>query len=265
MGLATAKLVGKKQNVIIAGRNIPRLKKAVKELKNKGIEAEWFAINVADRSAVDALAERAKRLGRITSVINSAGMSPHMGTAEEIMETNALGTINMNESFYDVMESGSCIIDVSSTAAYLVPRIFIPSGIYRYSRIDKKQFMKKIMKRVNLFPKLKRPDMAYVYSKHFVIWYARTDAAKFAEKGIRILSVTPGNFDTPMGKLENEGGEKFIKYSAMKRSGYVDEIANLFVFLVSNKLGYLTGADIICDGGLLASGINPVKLALFDK
>ena len=263
MGFATAKLLGKYQNVIIAGRDITKLIKAVSELGNIGIKAEGFVINVGDRNTVDALAERAIQLGTIASVIHCAGMSPHMGEAREIMETNALGTINVNEAFYRVMEAGSCLIDVSSTAAYLTPKFILPESLYKYSRIDKNLFMKKMMARVNIFPKNMRSGMAYTFSKHFINWYSKTDTAKFAEKGIRILSVSPGNFDTPMGQLEHKQAEKFQKYCALKRLGHADEIANLFAFLVSDKLGFLTGADIICDGGLVASGLDPVKVAYF--
>ena len=159
------------------------------------------------------------------------------------------------------MEAGSCVIDVSSTAAYLVPKFILPKGLYKYSRIDKNLFMKKMMTRVNIFPKNMRSGMAYTFSKNFINWYSKTDAAKFAEKGIRILSVSPGNFDTPMGKFEHVQAEKFTRYCAIKRLGHADEIAYLFAFLVSDKLGYLTGTDIICDGGLLASGLDPVKVA----
>jgi NAD(P)-dependent dehydrogenase (short-subunit alcohol dehydrogenase family) len=263
MGFATAKLLGKEQNVIIAGRDITKLQKAVSELESIGIKAEGFAINVGDRNSVDALAEHAVQLGRIASVINCAGMSPHMGEAREIMETNALGTINVNEAFFRVMEAGSCLIDVSSTAAYLTPKFILPEGLYKYSRVDKNLFMQKMMARVNIYPKNMRSGMAYTFSKHFINWYSKTDTAKFALKGIRILSVSPGNFDTPMGQLEYKQAEKFQKYCALKRLGHADEIANLFAFLVSDKLGYLTGTDIICDGGLVASGINPVKVAYF--
>jgi NAD(P)-dependent dehydrogenase (short-subunit alcohol dehydrogenase family) len=229
-----------------------------------GITAERFAMNARDRKTVDALAERATQLGRIASVIQCAGMSPHMGQAHEIMETNALGTINVNEAFHRVLEAGSCVIDVSSTAAYLVPKIILPEGLYKYSRIDRNLFMKKMMARVNLFPKNMRPGMAYTFSKNFVNGYARTDAAKFGEKGIRILTVSPGNFNTPMGKYGYRQAEKFTRHCAIKRLGRADEIAHLFACLLSEKLSCLTGTDIICDGGLLASGLDPVKIAFSD-
>jgi NAD(P)-dependent dehydrogenase (short-subunit alcohol dehydrogenase family) len=260
MGLATAKIIGKECYIIIVGRTVKKLEKALKELEAEGIEAEAYACDISDRVSVDKLAAHAKKIGTISSVIHAAGMSPHMGEPRKIMEANALGTINMNEAFYDVMEEGSCIIDVSSMSAYLTPKLIMPVKGYKYSRIDKEIFMKKMMARVNLFPKNQRSGVAYSISKNFVIWYAKTDAAKFGQKGIRVLSITPGAFETPMAELEKDDTAGFINYCAIKRLGHVEEIANLFAFCASNKAGYLTGADIVCDGGCVASGVNPLKV-----
>lgn len=91
-------------------------------------------------------------------------------------------------------------------------------------------------------------------SKHFVIWFAKTDAARFGAKNVRILSVTPGNFDTPMGALEKDEAGTYLKFNAIKRNGKPEEIAALYEMLTDEQLGYLTGADIICDGGCIASG-----------
>ena len=73
------------------------------------------------------------------------------------------------------------------------------------------------------------------------------------ENGIRIISVSPGNFETPMGNLESEQGAAFLKNAAIKRFGNVDEIALLFAYLIDPRLGYLTGEDIICDGGTIGN------------
>lgn len=259
MGLATAKMLGKENYVIIVGRTLKKLEDALEELKENGIKAESFTCNISNRASVDKLAAYAKSKGRIASVIHAAGMSPHMGDARTIMEANALGTININEAFYEVMEKGSCLIDVSSMSGYIVPGFIMPIMRYKYSRINKEKFMKMMMGRVNIFPKKLRPGVSYGISKNFVIWYAKTDAIKFGSKGIRVLSVSPGSFETPMGELEKDSTDEYTKQSAIKRLGRVEEIANLFAFCVSNKASYLTGTDILCDGGCVASGINPLK------
>jgi len=59
--------------------------------------------------------------------------------------------------------------------------------------------------------------------------------------------------------VEKNTAGAYIKYCAIKRFGYVEEIADLLAFCSSEKAGYLTGADILCDGGCVASGFNPLK------
>jgi NAD(P)-dependent dehydrogenase (short-subunit alcohol dehydrogenase family) len=256
MGLATAKLMGQDHYIIIAGRTVAKLEGAIKELSDLGVEAEAFPCDVSDRKSVEELAKHATQIGVIKTVIHAAGMSPNMGDAETIMKVNALGTIYVNEVFYQYMSEGSCIIDVSSMSGYLVPDMIMPKNSYKLSRIDDQLFMKKMMNRVNLFPKKNRSGVAYGISKNFVIWYAKTDAEKFGKKGIRILSVSPGLFETPMGEVERDISEDFIEKCAIKRYGKVDEIAHLFRFVANEKVGYLTGVDILCDGGCIASGLR---------
>ena len=112
---------------------------------------------------------------------------------------------------------------------YMVPGFLMPGGKYKYSRTDKDLFIRKMMTRVNLFPKRLRSSIAYAFSKNFVMWYAKNDAVKFGEKGIRVLSVSPGSFETPMGELEKDSMEKYIRHSAIKSPGRVEEIMRLKV------------------------------------
>ncbi|WKY43755.1 SDR family oxidoreductase [Eubacteriaceae bacterium ES2] len=259
MGLATARLMGKDHTIVICGRSKNKLENAVLELQQEGVEVEAYACDVSDEGSVKALADYTSEMGNVTAVIHAAGMSPHMGTARKIMEANARGTININNAFYQVMKEGSCIIDVSSMSAYLTPKLIMPVWIYKHSVTNPDQFMEKIMKWVNLFPEKVRSGVAYGISKHFVIWFAKQDSARLGGKGIRVISVSPGNFETPMGELEKEEADAYTNNCAIKRFGHVDEIASLFTYCASKSAGYLTGVDILCDGGLVASGVNPLK------
>ena len=258
MGLAAAKVMGQNYYIIICGRNPKKLEAAANDLKAEGIQVESYPCDVSDRTSVEKLASYAKAKGTVAAVIHAAGMSPHMGDAKTIMEVNALGTIYINNAFYKVMEEGSCLIDVSSMSAYLTPKIVMPFRKYKYSRKDPEYFMKKVMKSVNLYPEKYRSGVAYGISKNFVIWFAKQDAARFGSKGARVLSVSPGNFETPMGELEKKEADSFTKFCAIKRFGRVEEIASLFAYCASESAGYLTGVDILCDGGLVASGVNAI-------
>jgi len=259
MGLATAKEMSKTHYIILCGRTANKLESAVAEIKNTGGDCEAFPCDVSNRSSVHLLALHAKEKGIVQSVIHAAGMSPHMGDAKTIMEANALGTVYINTEFARIMEPGGCIIDVSSTAAYLSPGIVIPKSAFKLALTDENRFFYKMMKRVNLFPKKFRSKIAYVISKNFVIWYAKKNAGLYGDKGIRVVCVTPGNFETPMGVLEQEEADRFTKYSAIKRFGKSEEIAFLFASIADECNGYLTGVDILCDGGLIASGASAMS------
>ena len=89
-----------------------------------------------------------------------------------------------------------------------------------------------------------------------MIWYARSEAAQFGARGVRVLSVTPGNFDTPMGALEKEEAGTYLKFNAIPRLGKPEEIAALFAAVSDPAMGYLTGTDILCDGGCVAGSRN---------
>ena len=256
MGLESAKLMGRTHYVIICGRTVGKLKDAIENLKREGVECEAFPCDVGDYTSVRKLAEHARKLGEVQAVIHAAGMSPHMGDAEDIMQTNALGTVYMNTEFARVMSEGGCILDVSSMSAYLTPSLVMPRKLYKYALEDVELFREKINRRRRIFPKSVRPGVAYGVSKDFVIWYSKQSALKYGDRGIRVVCVSPGNFETPMGKLEEDEADKFTGHAAIKRFGKPKEIAYLFSTIVDERNGYLTGLDIICDGGVVASGVS---------
>jgi NAD(P)-dependent dehydrogenase (short-subunit alcohol dehydrogenase family) len=254
MGLAVARIMGTDHSLILVGRTVAKLESAVAGLRKEGIDAEAFACDVADRDSTFRLAGHAKARGRVAAVIHAAGLSPHMADARTVMAANALGTVNVNDAFFGVLNEGACIVDVSSMSAYMIPGLVIPKGAYGLSRTDRDRFMKKMMARVGLFPAGIRSSVAYGISKNFAVWYAKSVAARFGERGVRVVSVSPGNFETPMGELERKEASAYTERCAIKRFGKVEEIANLLAFCASDKAGYLTGTDILCDGGCVAGG-----------
>lgn len=257
MGLATARMAAEAgYGVVLVGRTMAKIQKAASELEGVAPVVSAFAADVTDRAKIFELAAHAAALGEVAAVIHAAGLSPHMGDAETIIRGNALGSVNVNDAFLEVIAPGGCVIDTSSMSAYIAPALVMPRGAYGLARTDPERFVKKLVGRSNLAPKDSRPGLAYSISKDFVVWLAQADAARFGEKGARVLSVTPGNFETPMGQLESGEGEEFLKYNAIKRFGKPEEIAALYMALVDPRLGYLTGADIIVDGGCIAGYRN---------
>ncbi|WP_439133827.1 SDR family oxidoreductase [Pseudomaricurvus sp.] len=254
MGLATAKIMGTDHHVIICDVNQQRLDSAVKTLQELGVSCESVICDITDEQAVDALAAHAADVGQVKAVIHTAGLSPQMGDPNIIMKVNALGTINISNAFYNVAKEGFALVNVSSNSAHLVPAMMVPTRSYRHARTNREAFVKKALFPCKLLPKKHRSGLAYCISKHFVAWYSKTEASRFGAKGARVVSVSPGLFDTEMGRLEEDhGGAALVDMSALKRFGKPEEIAEVLAFCASSKAGFLTGVDVLCDGGVAAS------------
>ena len=258
MGLATARLMTD-HHVVLVGRTARKLEEAARDLRAAGITVDVYVCDIADRESVQDLARFAAGLGPVTAVVHAAGQSPHMGSAQQLLDANALGTLYVNDAFLDVLEPGGCLVDVASMSAHLVPAIALPRWAYPMARRDVPAFRRWVLRWINIFPKAVREGIAYAISKDFVVWLARQDAGRFGAKGARVLSVSPGSFDTPMGDVEGDEAMALVSGAPIPRLGHVDEIAHLLAFCVGERAGYLTGTDILCDGGVVAAGISPIK------
>lgn len=255
MGLATASILGQDHAVLICDIHQPRLDHAVQVLRQQGVDCEAAICDVTSRESVLALFERASSLGEVVSVVHTSGISPQMASAEVIMRVNALGTIHITDAAYSVASDAFALVNVASMAAYMAPGWIAPKRAFAHAFTDPELFLKKALWPCRLVPSdFYRKGLAYVISKQFVIWCSRKNAARFGEKKARILSVSPGTFDTEMGRTEEKSGSMdLLKNAALKRPGRPEEIAQLLAFCASDKAGYLTGVDVLCDGGVVAS------------
>ncbi|ODR22866.1 SDR family oxidoreductase [Mycolicibacterium porcinum] len=254
MGLAAAHVLGRAAAVLISDIDPGRLKAAERELGEAGVACTATICDITNRGSVAQLVERAQSLGTVTSVVHAAGVSPSMGSAELIMKINATGTILINQAFLAIAHPGMGVVNVASVAGHQLPAFLAPVRRYKRSLTNPDRLHTELVKVCNLFPRARRPQLAYMLSKNFVIWYSRAMAAEFGTMGARVVSVSPGSFDTAMGKLEESvGAGALAQLGALKRFGHPSEIAELLAFCASDKPGYLTGTDIICDGGTMAA------------
>lgn len=253
MGLETAKILGKTQKIILVGRTVSKLNDAIVELKALGIDAEAFSCDIGDRLSVKRLATYAGEQGKVKTVIHAAGVSPHMANGEQIFTINAIGTINIDEEFVKIMEEGSSILNVSSMSAYMLPESSVPKQIYQLSLQDVNEFQFTVNQMINAVPEKQQTGMAYTISKNFVVWYTSRMAVRYGKNGIRINSISPGTFKTPMGEVEGEQATAFALKGAMGRLGEPEEIAKMMAFMVSDECSYLCGVDILYDGGAVSA------------
>ena len=250
MGLAAAKCMPKEKIIVLSGRTVAKLEKAVSELEALGYEAHPFACDTSKRESVRAMAEYAASLGNVRNVINAAGLSPAMAKPEQLLRVNALGTVNVNQEFSKVMRPGSVIVDVSSNSAYVLPDFMVGKKSLQTAEADPEKFVKKLLRLCSLVPgDYQKSGLAYALSKKFVCKYSQMCAFTYGEKGIRVVSLSPGLIATDMGNLEAKEGGKMLRYAAERRMGTPEELGYALATLADERNGYLAGVDVLVDGG----------------
>ena len=249
MGLAAAKCMPTEKIIVVTGRTMSKLEKAVKELEDLGYEAYAKTCDTSKREQVRELAQFAASLGEIKNVINSAGLSPAMAKPEQLIRVNALGTVYINEEFSKLMKAGSVIVDISSNSAYILPGFLANKKTFALADKDEDLFVKKILSLPNKLKGYKASGLAYGLSKKFVIWYAAKCAYEYGPKGIRVCSLSPGLIATDMGNLESEEGGNLLNTTAERRMGKPEELGFAIATVADERNGYLAGVDILVDGG----------------
>ena len=254
MGMAAARELGQYGPVVIAGRNETRLADALGQLKDSGVEAYGKTCDIGDRASVKELVEYAAGLGEIGSVVNAAGVDWGAVPNDVLIQINMLGTVYVTEEFLPHMD-GSVMMHFSSVTGYLYQPA--PEDIAVWNDPDDPDFVEKwtrvVESREYPFPAELGDSFAfYAGSKRFVMYYTMANAMRFGRRDSRILSIAPGSFDTPMLRGGVGNTESTKRGTAFGRFGTPEEMAVLVAQLVGPGHDYLTGVDILHDGGKLA-------------
>lgn len=252
MGLSTAIALGKFGPVLVGGRNEKRLADAVAKLEEHGIEAYGKTVDIADRASLDEFAAYAASIAPLGNVVNAAGVDA--GGGDLIVRINMVGTVNFVEAFFPYLEEGSALVNYSSITGYFVQPT--PEERAVWDDPNAADFFEKAKAAIDAreVPEAMRAmgeDYRYYpISKTFTQHYTRANTLRFGKKGCRIFSIAPGAFDTPMlREASDEAVAGIERGTAFGRLGDPDEMAEFIVRLLEPGLGYLTGVDLILDGG----------------
>jgi NAD(P)-dependent dehydrogenase (short-subunit alcohol dehydrogenase family) len=254
MGRAIAELVGKKGIVLLADVNEERLEKTKEDLAAKGISDVYYqTVDITDAVDVRKLAEKAASLGTLKSIIHTAGLSPTMANSRRITEVNLLGTGIVLDEFIKHAGPGTVAVCISSMSGHFVPK----DG--PYTEVLKNPLAENI---IETMEQMTQSDAgaAYSLSKLGVILIVEEQAWAWGQKGARIVSVSPGTINTPMGRQEASQQSQMkvmLDHTPLQREGEATEIATVVDFLISDAASYITGTDIRVDGGTTA---NMLKL-----
>ncbi len=234
IGEATAKLMAKEgAKVAIADIDDVNGKRVAKEIKAARDEAEFWHMNIADEKEVEkTFADINKKFGKINILVNDAAIVGPAGPTHElateqfdkVMNVNLRGTFFCSKHAipYMLKTGGGSVVNVSSIMGML-------GG----------------------------PALPYNTSKGGIRNMTKADAYLYSRKGIRFNSVHPGFIITPlftnMASKEPDGLEVAIKREGdripMGRMGKPEEIANGILFLASDEASYITGTELVIDGG----------------
>lgn len=250
MGSAIAERLGQDDAVLLADIDEDALAATEASLRDAGVsQIHWQRTDITDPDAVDALAEEAASLGPLASLVHTAGLSPTMADAERIAEVNLVGTGYLLDSFIDLAEDGTVAVCFASMAGYNIPR----TG--SYTEVLRQPLAAGVAADI---AQIVGGDSggAYALSKLGVQLVVEDQAQTWADRGARIVSLSPGIIDTPMGRQEAERQEqmaRMLEQTPLGREGTPADIANVVEFLVSDGASYVTGADVLVDGGTTAN------------
>jgi NAD(P)-dependent dehydrogenase (short-subunit alcohol dehydrogenase family) len=190
------------------------------------------------------------------ALVHTAGLSPALANADRIIAVNLRGTAQLLDIFVALAVPGSVAICIASMAAYLCPADAMlddaldnPTDaalIQRLQHVAAKLTDRKLSDKIE-------PHLAYAMSKRGVMRMCEQRSGYWAEKGARLISVSPGMIDTPMGRkevAENAKAAELFAITPMQRWGTPFDIAQAVAFLCSADAGFITGCDIRIDGGL---------------
>lgn len=233
--------------VLITGRNEDKLKSAELELKEAGIEVAYKASDISKKDSIRELFEYGKSLGKIRTVLNSAGVSGGMANTKATFEIDLLGTENLIEEALNVAEEDTVIILIASMMGHVVP----PNPDY-----DKYLANPSEPGAIDALVEIvqDKSDLAYNFSKRGVHLLVKKYAPSLGQKKARIVSISPGIIMTPMSKKAAEDHPEQMQYmekmTPIGRNGEPEDIANAVSFLADDRASFITGTDLLVDGGL---------------
>ena len=224
-------LAGEGVRLALVARDQAKLAEVADAARGLGVEAECFRADVCSEHEVFELETKVReRFGRAQILINNAG-------------------VNLRKLVTDfTYQEWRHVLDTNLTGAFLMCRSFVPhmkgTG---YGRIIN---MTSIMSHVSL------PErVAYSSSKAGLLGLTRALALELAPEDITVVGISPGPFATEMNTalLENpEATQFFTSRVALGRWGKLNEVGSLAVYLCSEEAGFITGTDILIDGGWCA-------------
>jgi len=253
MGSAIARRIAAGRTILLGDISEKNLEQAAHDFRYNGYDVETFVVNAVEKESVEAFARKAASLGPVMYFIDTAGASPSQASPEHILALDMVGTGYALDAFGRIMAPGGAGLVVASQTGYMYP---IPNDI-------ELQILQTPTEKLMDIPFIRetareRSGIAYMIAKRINHLQAQKAAATtWRERRARINTISPGVIVTPLAYDEfaaaGENYQQMIDASAAMRTGTADEIAEAGAFLLGEHAGFITGTDLLIDGGVIAA------------
>ena len=252
IGMAIARRMGYGKKIVIGDKNPDHAKDIAKIMNDAGFDVEAVEMDLASRVSIQGLIEKAQQYGEIAMLVNAAGVSPSQAPIEAILKVDLYGTAVLLEEVGKVIKEGGVGVTISSQSGHRMPAL-TPEEDEQLACTPTEELLNLDILQPE---KIKDTLHAYQMAKRCNEKRVMAESVKWGEKGARINS--PGIIVTPLAIDEFNGPRgDFYKNMFAKcpagRPGTADEVANVAELLMSEKSIFITGADILIDGGATAS------------
>lgn len=253
MGTAIVRRIAAGRKILLGDISQQNLERVARDLRYSGYDVDTMVVNAMEKASVQAFAERAASLGNVMYFIDTAGASPNQASPEHILALDMVGTGYAVDAFGMVMAKGGAGLIISSQTGYMYP---IPYEIEQeILRTPTEKLMELPFIRETA---MQRSGTAYMIAKRVNHLQAQKAAATtWKERRARINTISPGIIVTPLAYDEfaaaGAGYQRMIDASAAERTGTSDEIAEAAAFLLGEHAKFITGTDLLIDGGVIAS------------
>jgi NAD(P)-dependent dehydrogenase (short-subunit alcohol dehydrogenase family) len=254
MGQAIARRQASGKAILLADFDEETLKAAADALRGDGHDVTVAATDVSAPDSVQALAATAASLGRVTQVAHTAGLSPVQAPAAAILRVDLLGTALVLDEFAKIIEPGGAGVAIASMAAHMgVP--LTADQEHALASTPSAELLRLPFANPEA---VTDPGAAYGVAKRGNVLRVQAASASWGRRGARINSISPGVIATPMGRAELGAASgpmmrQLIGASATGRTGTPEEIAAAAAFLLGPQASFVTGTDLLVDGGAVAA------------
>ncbi|HTQ71310.1 MAG TPA: SDR family oxidoreductase [Acidocella sp.] len=254
IGEAIAHRQGFGKMILLADISPQPLQDTAGRLQTTGYQVETQLVDVTSRSSVQALAEAAAKLGRVSQLINTAGLSPNMAPVAQVLKVDLYGTALVLEEFETVITSGGAGLIISSMAGHMLPAL-TPEQDHALAYIPADELLALPFLQGDAIP---NTLVAYMMAKRANALRVQAAAISWGERGARVNTISPGIVMTPLAahELNSPIGDIYramMAASPAKRLAPPEEIAVAAAFLLGPDAGFITGSDLLMDGGVVAA------------